>query len=97
MRDVYPSPWGKYTSVYPPDSGVEDSPFSVSILTVNPLLSLPGGLFFSSTNLRVGVIERGGLAKIPWLAFSVGIYRLPISSSQDQELVGHLLTEFFFS
>ena len=31
MRDVYPPPWGMYTSVYPPDSGVQDSPFSVSI------------------------------------------------------------------
>ena len=52
----------------------------------------PGGAHFFEALFRGGFIERGGGFKLA----KVDIYRLSNSSSQDQELVGHLPIELSF-
>ena len=47
MRDVYPPP-GEYAPQYPPDSGVQDSPSSVSI---------PMGLILIQKRISVNKVE----------------------------------------
>ena len=44
----------------------------------------------------LNLVKRITCSKIPWLAFSVGIYCLSTSSCQGQQLVGHLPIELSF-